>query len=341
MLLPENILVPFFFKLNEKISILQNLKNNKPRTDILLVGQGWFAKGFMEHIDKNKFKITNIYRNEFINTPMLLQTVKPEYKGIFKLTKNTSNFTSLIDLKIKDEINKIDLSNNILYTKKCSYSWKNGYLVCGLGSNTDNGQFWNLKIEELKKINVSQKICIVGAGPTGTELAFHLKDLNHDITLYDGLPDVYNYLTPYGKNLILNRLSSSNIKLFTNKIFSDHDKKLFDQVIFATGSRANDLTSKFEINDQLNVINYTNIYVGGDGIYNKNLPRNAQVAYEQGKYIALKLNGVKVGDFKFKNKGIALYIGDKLYYTEILLFNKIYCIKIPDKIINIYYNLFK
>ena len=191
-----------------------------------------------------------------------------------------------------------------------------------------------------------QKICIVGAGPTGTELAFHLNDLKHKITIYDGLPDVYTYLTDYGKSFILNKLDFNDIKLVTNKMFSEDDNKLFDKVIFAIGSRPNDLTSKWEITKQLNLIGYENVYVGGDGIMNKGLPRNAQVAYQQGKYIALKLNNsfsnkVVSDDFKFENRGIALYIGNGMYYVELVLFGKLYNMKISEKIMNIYYNLFK
>jgi len=344
---PENILIPLFFKLNEWFHVFKN-NNNKPnKKDVILLGQGWFSKGFIEHIDKSKYKITNIYRNSFVNTPMLLQTVKSQDMSFHNTNKKISKFTSLIDVDIKDEIVKIDLDKTIIHTKENkTFSWKNGFLVCGLGSNTDIGHFWNLKINELKNLDKIQKICIVGAGPTGTELAFHLNDLKHKITIYDGLPDVYTYLTPYGKNFILDKLNFNDIKLITNKMFSEDDNKLFDKVIFAVGSRPNDLTSKWEVTKQLNLIGYENVYVGGDGIINKGLPRNAQLAYQQGKYIALKLNNsfsnkVVSEDFKFENKGIALYIGNGIYYVELVLFGKLYNIKISEKIMNIYYNLFK
>jgi NADH dehydrogenase FAD-containing subunit len=356
---PENILIPLFFKLNEWFHVFKN-NNKHNKKDIILLGQGWFSKGFMEHIDKSKFKITNIYRNSFVNTPMLLQTIKSNDMYFYNTNKKVSKFTSLIDVHVKDEIIKIDLDKSIIHTKeKKMYSWKNGYLVCGLGSNTDIGYFWNLNINNLKKLDTVDaglqsertsrtpyKICIVGAGPTGTELAFHLNDLKHKITLYDGLPDVYTYLTPYGKNYILDKLYFNDIKLVTNKMFSEDDNKLFDKVIFAIGSRPNDLTSKWETTKQLQLIGYDNIYVGSDGIMNKGLPRNAQLAYQQGKYIALKLNNTLSSkqindDFKFENKGIALYIGNGMYYVELVLFGKVYNMKISEKIMNIYYNLFK
>jgi NADH dehydrogenase FAD-containing subunit len=295
-------------------------------------------------------------------------------------TSNTSKFVNLIDNKIKDDIKEIDISNEIVITSKEKISWKNGYLVCGLGSHTDIGNFWTNKINELRQLPTNQKICIVGAGPTGTELAFYLNDLKHNITIYDGLPDVYTYLTLDGKKHILDTLKFSNINLFTNKMFSETDRKYFDHVVFAVGSRPNDLTSKWKLTRYLNLEGHSNIYSGGDGrsmqpstsgrsMQPNSLPRNAQVAYEQGKYVALRLNSKENNkEFEFENKGIAIYTGHSpskegtfnpfrglnKYYVELVLLGKtnylgiklgingkIYSYKIPDKLMDIYYNLFK
>lgn len=370
----ENILVPIFIKCN-------TFKNkNENKQNVVLLGQGWFAKGFMEHIDKYQYKITNIYRHEFVNTPMLLKTIKQDPATLLvdqMASDNTNNFVNLIDNKIKDDIKEIDISNEIVITNKEKISWKNGYLVCGLGSHTDIGTFWTNKINELRQLKKNQKICIVGIGLTGSELGFYLNDLKHNITIYDGLPDVYTFLTLEGKKYILNRLKCCNINLFTNKMFSENDKQLFNHVIFAVGSRPNDLTSKWKLTPYLNLEGHSNIYSGGDGrsIEDKlqlqpslrlreasplcpstsALPRNAQVAYEQGKYVALRLNSKKNNkEFKFENKGIAMYIGSNKYYVELVLFGqtsylgsklgingKIYSNRIPDKLMDIYYNLFK
>ena len=373
---PENILVPLFLKCKQWYYTYKN-RYNTNKQNVVLLGQGWFAKGFMEHIDKSQYKITNIYRHEFVNTPMLLKTIKQDQTS--NTNNRTSKFVNLIDNKIKDDIKEIDIQNEIVITNKEKISWRNGYLVCGLGSHTDIGNFWTNKINELRQLPNNQKICIVGAGPTGTELAFYLNDLKHNITIYDGLPDVYTYLTLDGKKHILDRLKCFNIDLFTNKMFSETDRKSFDQVVFAVGSRPNDLTSKWKLTPYLNLEGHSNIYSGGDGrsmqpstsgrsIEAKlqlqpstsgrgevGLPRNAQVAYEQGKYVALRLNSKENNkEFKFENKGIAIYTGLNRYYVELVLLSKtnylgmklgingkIYSNRIPDKLMDIYYNLFK
>ena len=348
----ENILVPLFLKCNHWYNTFQN-RNNTNKQNVVLLGQGWFAKGFMEHINKSQYRITNIYRHEFVNTPMLLKTIKQDQTS--NTNNRTSKFVNLIDNKIKDDIKEIDIQNEIVITNKEKISWRNGYLVCGLGSHTDIGNFWTNKINELRQLPTNQKICIVGAGPTGSELAFYLNDLKHNITIYDGLPDVYTYLTLDGKKHILDRLKCFNINLFTNKMFSESDRKSFDHVVFAIGSRPNDLTSKWKLTPYLNLEGHSNIYSGGDGRGEVGLPRNAQVAYEQGKYVALRLNSKENNnEFEFENKGIAIYTGLNRYYVELVLLGKtnylgmklgingkIYSYKIPDKLMDIYYNLFK
>lgn len=298
------------------------------KKEIIVLGQGWLVKGFLDNINHSNYKIINITRHDFVNTPMLLSSINEPSK-----THKISNHHK-IDSLIKETITNIDLVNQNVITEKNKYSFKNKYLICGLGSNTDNGVFWNNKINELKQLKDSKKICIVGAGPTGTELAFHLHDLKHKITLFDGLPNVYTYLTPSGRQFILDRLEQLNIKLYINKMYSNNDTKDYDLVIFAIGSRSNDLTSKWKLTSKLNLEGYDNIYSGGDGIVSQ-YPKNAQVAYQQGKYIAQRLNkkGYKIKDdkdFKYESAGTSLYCGEDKYYVESsMMINK--------SLMNIYY----
>lgn len=68
----------------------------------------------------------------------------------------------------------------------------------------------------------------------------------------------------------------------------------------------NNLTNK-------NYLNYTdNVYALGDCAYSKN-PPTAQIAYQQGKYLADNFNKdfKNLKPFKPKNKGQICYIGDK------------------------------
>jgi NADH dehydrogenase FAD-containing subunit len=343
MVLIESVAIGSFNKIKSWFYFESN--NPKPKKQIYLLGQGWFAKGFMEHIDKSKFSIINIYRFPFVNTPMLLSGISrnPSYSPIGK-------FRKLIDKEICDEITSIDLKSKQIKTLKNTYTWTGGYLVCGLGSNTDIGRFWTEKINEIKKLTSGSNLCIVGAGPTGTELAFHLSDLGFKTTLYDGLPEVYTFLTDESKDYILKHLKLNSIELHTNKMFANSDKEKFDQVIFAVGSRSNDLTSQWKITPQLTLEGMNDVFVGGDcvgpqGIDGLVLPKNAQVAYQQGMYVAKKLNLIdsnqQIDNFNFVSKGIALYTGNGWYWLELNIGNSKYGIAIPEKLMDIYYKWLK
>ena len=342
MTIIESLTIPLVFKIRSWFENNNLIKQN-PKKNIYLLGQGWFAKGFVEYIDKSHYMITNIYRFPFINTPMLLGTVK---SGFDSGSKKVGKFTKLIDNEIQDEVISIDLElKKIITLEGKTHSWLGGYLVCGLGSNTDIGKFWTEKIKHLKDLKLNSNLCIVGAGPTGTELAFHLTDLGYKSTLYDGLPQVYGFLTPKGKDYIIKKLESKSIGLHTSKMFSDEDKKKFDHVIFAIGSRSNDLTSKWKITNQLTLESYPDVFGGGDCIGGLNLPKTAQVAYQQGMYVAQKLNSLAknqiIDDFKFISKGTIIYTGKGWYYVELNIFGSKYSLIMPEIVIGIYYKWLK
>lgn len=127
----------------------KNCPSRNSKKDVILLGQGWFAKGFMDHIDKKKFYITNITRHTFVNTPLLISENK---------TENNNNFTKKIDEIIIDDIQEINLDKKIIVTKNNNYLWSDKYLVCGLGSNEDIGNKWIPIIEKILKSTEKKNI---------------------------------------------------------------------------------------------------------------------------------------------------------------------------------------
>ena len=121
----DNITIPIVIKI--KNIFFDNNNSDHPKKDIILLGQGWFAKGFIEHIDKSKYTIINISRNKFVNTPMLLDNLKSNTNNNLNIIK----FKKLIDKEIDETIIKIDLETEQIITNKNKYLWKNKYLVCG------------------------------------------------------------------------------------------------------------------------------------------------------------------------------------------------------------------
>lgn len=323
---------------NDNYNKYYNKNNNKK--EIILLGKGWLAKGFTDYIDKKKYNIINIYKNDFSNSPMLLPKIK--YNNNFIINNNKSNNTNEFIKTIK----KIDLENNIIITDIDEINFKNKILVVGLGNNYDISEYWNNNINNIKQMmeenKLGKNICVIGAGITGTELSFHLNDIGCNITLLDKdkLDNLYSYISKDGKDKILNKLYKNNINLLTEKTF-DKSNHNYDYYIFATGFIPNKLTIGWETNKYLQLNNNPNIFIGGDCAHN-NLPKNAQIAYQQGKFIARYLNNklsedeIKNG-FTYKNKSVAIYIGNNQYYIETNIFNKNIKITIPEFFVHFYY----
>ena len=284
---------------------------------------------------------------------MLLSSVKNTYNE--HIYTYTNNFIKNVDIEIDENVEKIDLEESVIITDKNKYNYKDKYLVVGLGSNVDNGFYWNEKINEIKELynepnNTNTKnICIIGSGPTGTELAFYLNDMGFNITILDAdkKENLYKYLSSEGKEKILNEFKKYKITLHDNTMFNETIRKNYDYNIFAIGSRSNDLTSKWSIDSNLKLVNYDNIFSGGDCIMQQ-YPKNAQVAYQQGVYIAKYLNNEineinenKNPLFSYDDKGIALYIGDNKYYVEINSYYGVLQQEINHIFIELYYKIFK
>lgn len=304
------------------------------KKDVFVLGQGWLARGFIEHIDKSKYTIINITKNNFVNLPLILSTIKNQDN------QDNFKFKNKIDVQLNEIIVNIDIANHTIKTENKIYYFKNDYVVVGLGTTQDNGDVWSNNINSIKNYKTNSNVCVIGSGPTGTELAFYLNDLGHQVSLIDIFPKdkLYGYLSTEGKKMILNRLEKKNIKLIDNTNFDNMLTNNFDYNIKAFVPRLNILTKDWKINSKLQLISNNKIYAGGDCIL-QSYPPTAQVAYQQGKYIAEQLNGTNDQDFQYTHKGIALYVGNNMDYVEMKLFGKDFKLTLPSKLINYYKSL--
>lgn len=293
------------------------------KKNVYLLGQGWFSKGFMDNIDRNKYNINNFYKNEFTNTAQCI--VNPEIKIPFNYNVNNFNET----------ITNIDIDNKILTTDKTSYNFSKDILVCGIGDNTPVNK-WLKTLENVKTYGV------IGAGLVGTELAFKLMDdKNKKVTIFDGLPTIHDFLPISLKEYVAKEFENKDIKLHINQMYN---MEPFDKVIFATGSRPNDITKDWlqDKNLQLiyNGVLQDNIYFGGNCVWNTDIknpgPPTAQRAYDQGKHIAIGLN-TEISEYKVKNFIYSMYVGDG--FTALYMNNCKYYIILPTSFINLYYKL--
>lgn len=163
---------------------------NNDKKNIVLLGDGFFARGFLHNINYNKFHITQIYKDDFINPQDMM----------YELDRNEKYYKSLHlrdllykkpDVKIKENIINMNINNSFITINSNNYCYD--YLVIGLGANKSLAK-WKDELNEITNFNYSTinkkfniNIDIIGMGPVGLELTNILSN-KFNITMYDILP---------------------------------------------------------------------------------------------------------------------------------------------------------
>ncbi len=345
---------PNYKNLNQKINEYKTIKDfnmkkemEKEKENIVLLGDGFFSRGFLTHINYNKFNVTQIYRDKFINPQDIIYSLQRNIKYSQSSTIHFRDFflpspNKKIEVDIK-ELNINSDQSTITINNESNYNYD--YLVVGLGAQKSLKQ-WSSEINNL--VNMKNKsIDIVGMGPTGIELA-NILSKNNKIVMYDLFPKdkILNYVSKRNKKFILRQFDIKNIDIFVGnpyQYYPNSDKI----VLFCGGSKINKLVDlNITVNSSLQLETITinnilhtplknNIYLGGDCI-NSGFPKTAQVAYQQGVYVAKRLNGEihPTEDFEYNHNGVALNLGDEKVLVQGHKFvpNGVY----PDFIIKLY-----
>jgi NADH dehydrogenase FAD-containing subunit len=301
------------------------------KQSIVLLGDGFFARGFLHHIDYHKFHITQIYKDEFINPQDMMYNLDRNKKF-----DKSFHFRDLLykkpDVKIKENIthmhisinNNINNNINIVAIQQLdpkghiNNNYYFDYLVIGLGANKSLAK-WKDELNEInnfnyntinKKFNIN--IDIIGMGPVGLELT-NILSQKFNITMYDILPKekVFNYV--YNKELLFDLLDKKNVNLSFSEMYKNNND---NYNIFCVGSRPNILTQKFKpVNKYLQIDK--NIYMGGD-CATSDFIKTGQVAYQQGAYVAKRLNKqISLNKpFEYSHTGTSLHLGNKKVLIE-------------------------
>ena len=305
-----------FYNDKENLNIQNDNKDKKE--NVLLLGDGFFARGFLHNINRKKFHITQIYKDDFINPQDLMYSLQRNTK-FDKGFHIKDFFYKPPDIKIKEEIKSTEFIYNssgchnhgiIINDKIFDYD----HLVIGLGSQKTLAD-WREDINSFIN-NKGISIAVVGMGPTGYEFASILAKHNI-VNMFDILSKekVLNYVSPINKEKLLKLLDEKNIKTVYEKAFNPKDY-FHSKYIMCVGNKSNSLTRLLNVDEYL--MYSSNVYVGGDCVNNMNLPKTAQVAYQQGVYVAKKLNGQISSEepFLYKHEGTAINIGDKKVLIE-------------------------
>ena len=99
------LLDKFFYSINYEIQKDYQIKKQR----IILLGDGFFARGFLHYIDRNRFHITQIYKDEFINPQDIMYSLQRNkyYQKAFHLR---DYLTKPSDIIIKTNITDLDIT---------------------------------------------------------------------------------------------------------------------------------------------------------------------------------------------------------------------------------------
>lgn len=227
---------------------------------------------------------------------------------------------------------------------------------------------------KLNTLPKDSKIAVMGCGPTGIEIIGSLLDMDKfNIIAIDGMDrpvsmfdnKVSDYIIDLWKENNVNIMMNNFVtKMDDNSITLKNNNKInnikYDMGIWCGGVMNNSLTKKilskyFEKNkryfglpvDDYMMINYINninmnAYCIGDASMTK-YPKTAQVAYQQGEYLAKRFNNDFKDDseFKFNDRGQFSYIGmNKSIYNGPYFKSGGYIVNLLNKVVSTY-NLYK
>ncbi len=300
-------------------------KRNMHKDKILLLGDGFFARGFLHNIDSSRFCITQIYREPFINPQEF------SWEG-FTSFKFRDIFKARPYRTIRGEIKSLGLNlpeDGSAAVQVNGERFKFDHVVIGLGSQKS--------LKEWQKDLRRPVNAIVGMGPTGIEIAATLAAKGIKVQIYESLAQdkVLAFLSPCGKETVLKNLANLNVTINYETRYQGKPQ----DALFCVGTQSNKLTKDMPVNDKLVSVNNPRVHMGGDCVSSNNM-KSGQVAYQQGVYVAKKLNGEipATEPFVYNHGGTALKLGNQVALIEghRVLPNGIY----PDFLLKMYSILF-
>ena len=343
---------------------------------IVVLGAGFGGLFTVRNLCKysEDFQITLINRdNNFVFTPLLHEVATAgirENNAVYPLKEN------LTDERIKivaAEIEKADLKKKIIKTSKGDFKYD--YLIIALGSKTNLNvpglkeycfelktiehakQIRKAVFDEFKKSSKKISFAVIGAGPTGVELAAEMRELG-DLLIEKRFKNLNkkdfsvillqrgSSMLPQLPERLVRKVEAELKRLNVDLRYNCKVEKVTKNGIYvngklipcsikiaAVGVKANRIKTVPEIytadgilvRKDLRVEGFNNVFALGDVALHKDngefTPRLAQAAVQEAKYVAKNIISLirkdKTEDFKFKMQGFLLSVGQNYAVAEI------------------------
>ena len=335
---------------------------NNIKKPIVIVGSGFGGINAALHLRKNNPDCSILVidsKTQFEFKPLLYEVLSDEIKSWEVNPSFDSIYSNSGITFIKNHVKFIDFDKKFL-TLQDELKVQFEYLVLSTGSspnyfsikgvreycsffNTNKDQL-NLKkrLDKTIAVGKSNKIFIIGAGPSGVELSCKVSDFyksKFEVNIVEKTSEILNNSKIFNREEAEKTIAKKHINLMKNySVVEINDEQIllsnnlnqvekfpYFNVIWTAGIKPNlpefkqqiqKINNKILINNNLQLNDYPNIFVLGDISQvesNNSYPVTAQVAMQQGEHVALNLklliNNEKLLPFKFKDNGEMMSLG--------------------------------
>ena len=335
---------------------------NNIKKPIVIVGSGFGGLNAALHLRKNNPDCSILVidsKKQFEFKPLLYEVfsdeiksweVNPSFDSIYSNSGITfiRNHVKFIDFDKKFLTLQDDLKVQFEYLVLSTGSSPNDFSINGVREycsffNTNKDQL-NLKkrLDKTIAVGKSNKIFIIGAGPSGVELSCKVSDFyksKFEVNIVEKTSEILNNSKIFNREEAEKTIAKKNINLMKNySVVEINDQQIllsnnlnqvekfpYFDVIWTAGIKPNlpefkqqiqKINNKILINNNLQLNDYPNIFVLGDISQvesNNSYPVTAQVAMQQGEHVALNLklliNNEKLLPFKFIDNGEMMSLG--------------------------------
>lgn len=287
-------------------------EKTEPKKNIVVIGYGWGGKNFCDNINHRKYNVTVVSKTTgMLDTTKLKKVFKPL---VLKQANLGSTFINRECVDVDTQLKQVKLTGDLILPYDMLVlavgSVANDFGIKGI---TEHCHFLktvedHAKLQQaLLDIKAEDKrsedpIVIIGAGPTGIELAFELSKEGYKVSLIDAMPNILPMFSSNIAHIVTKQLEKYGIALHLNTKIDHIDKNHINHnipyklAVWTCGVKANPLIRQITsapivpVNDNLQVVNNQDIYAIGD--ITAHGPLTAQKAKQQGIYLAKKLNGM-------------------------------------------------
>jgi NADH dehydrogenase len=267
------------------------------------------GSAFTEHLDHTKYNtmILSASPNR-LNQPFLIQAIANKAPArLYKYSPYRVQFQ-------EDTCVTIDQVTQTVHGKQTTYPYD--YLVLATGSEVNdfnvkgvNEHCLFLKTKrdldqvnaKLRQMPPTSAVIVLGAGPTGIELACKMRSLRYPVTIVEASPTILPGFSQPFRDRVMTLLDHKGIQIRLNMPVSSIDattiqsaktgqtlpyKSTADLLLWTCGVKPTALTLPFKPNQHLSVS--PRVYVLGDA--SRQGPPTAQNAKQQGQYLARVFN---------------------------------------------------